>query len=691
MPAESLRIYNLFPLLVGPVARWRAELPRIAALGFNAVFVNPFHYPGFSGSLYAVKDYYLLNPLFRGDAPEPDDALLAGFAGDCRRHRVIAMMDLVVNHTARDSELVTRHPHWFAREPGGGVRSPSAIDPADAAKVTVWGDLAEIEYRGDSAEAETVAYFQDVVRHYAGLGFRGFRCDAAYKVPARVWQALIGAARATGPDSVFCAETLGARLEEVRRLDGAGFDYLFNSAKWWDFESPWLLEQYDMFRAIAPSIAFTESHDTERLAAELERAGVTDAALIEARYRQAYAFAACFSAGLMMPMGYEFGWGRRLDVARTRPIPAEPKRFDLSPYIAAVNAMKRDTPALNEEGPQQRLTPPSDPVAVLARRTQAGDEWAFTLVNTDDEVAQEIELDALLAAVDGQGLVLDDATPGSTERGVDLRLVVDPAEVRVLRGRGAVRPALPVASERTRPAGGMRPDWSPTARILIEEVYPELDGGRFPVKRTVGDTFAVWADILRDGHDVLRAALLYRPERASDRCSRIRATATPSRPGRTISLPGAPTRSRSGMRSKRSPSSSSKAARWWQRRRSGRPGPTARCSSASCASSTAAIPLPAPSSCCRGSSTRRWRAGPTAATRRATVMSWRWWSTARVPASAPGTRCSCAARAACPGRPAPSTTASPACRRSRRWASTSSTCRPSTRSGASTARAATTA
>ena len=64
MPAESLRIYNLFPLLAGPIARWRAELPRIAALGFNAVFVNPFHYPGFSGSLYAVKDYYLLNPYY---------------------------------------------------------------------------------------------------------------------------------------------------------------------------------------------------------------------------------------------------------------------------------------------------------------------------------------------------------------------------------------------------------------------------------------------------------------------------------------------------------------------------------------------------------------------------------------------------------------------------------------------------
>ena len=42
-------------------------------------------------------------------------------------------------------------------------------------------------------------------------------------------------------------------------LDEAGCDYLFNSLKWWDFESPWLLEQYEKFRHIAPSIAFPES------------------------------------------------------------------------------------------------------------------------------------------------------------------------------------------------------------------------------------------------------------------------------------------------------------------------------------------------------------------------------------------------------------------------------------------------
>jgi starch synthase (maltosyl-transferring) len=513
MPAEGLRIYNLFPSLAGTIAEWEAELPRIAAMAFNCVFVNPFHYPGFSGSLYAVKDHYRLNPLFAGGASETAEQLLAGFTAACRRHGLMAMMDLVVNHTARDSELAARHPQWFAREPGGGVRSPSAIDPADATNVTVWDDLAEIDYGGGSAEAEVIAYFQGVIRHHIALGFRGFRCDAAYKVPARVWRALIGAARATAADCVFCAETLGARLEEVARLQGAGFDYLFNSAKWWDFESPWLLEQYDLFRRIAPSIAFPESHDTERLAAELAGSGVVDAQAIAARHRQAYAFAACFATGVMMPMGYEFGWSRRLDVVKTRRLPMEPRRFDISADIAGINAMKRRTPALNGEGPQSRLTTPDDPVVALARQSEDGGEWAFSLVNTDDATAQEIDVDGLLAAANGHALMLEEVTPGVEQSGgVDLHLVLEPLAVRVLRGRRPAPSRLPVAEKPRR----RHPDWSSVARILIEEVYPELDGGRFPMKRVVGDSLELWADILRDGHDVLRAVVLYRAEEAGE-------------------------------------------------------------------------------------------------------------------------------------------------------------------------------
>jgi starch synthase (maltosyl-transferring) len=47
-------------------------------------------------------------------------------------------------------------------------------------------------------------------------------------------------------------------------------------------------------------------------------------------------------------------------------------------------------------------------------------------------------------------------------------------------------------------------------RLVIEHVTPALDGGRYPIKRIVGDTCDVEVDILRDGHDVLAGRIAFR-------------------------------------------------------------------------------------------------------------------------------------------------------------------------------------
>jgi starch synthase (maltosyl-transferring) len=47
-------------------------------------------------------------------------------------------------------------------------------------------------------------------------------------------------------------------------------------------------------------------------------------------------------------------------------------------------------------------------------------------------------------------------------------------------------------------------------RVVIEGVKPEIDGGRHPVKRVVGDRFTVEVDLLVDGHDHVAGRLLYR-------------------------------------------------------------------------------------------------------------------------------------------------------------------------------------
>jgi starch synthase (maltosyl-transferring) len=54
------------------------------------------------------------------------------------------------------------------------------------------------------------------------------------------------------------------------------------------------------------------------------------------------------------------------------------------------------------------------------------------------------------------------------------------------------------------------------AAFLIEDIYPSVDGGRFAVKRIVGETVEVWADIFRNGHDITAAALLWKRAGASE-------------------------------------------------------------------------------------------------------------------------------------------------------------------------------
>ena len=53
-------------------------------------------------------------------------------------------------------------------------------------------------------------------------------------------------------------------------------------------------------------------------------------------------------------------------------------------------------------------------------------------------------------------------------------------------------------------------------RVVIENVQPQVDCGRFPIKRTIGDRVTVTADIFADGHDILHAILRYRPESQTD-------------------------------------------------------------------------------------------------------------------------------------------------------------------------------
>ena len=499
--AEGPRIYNLFPLLVGRVSAWTAELPRIAELGFDWVYLNPFHQTGGSRSLYAVADPDRLDERFRDRDGTSDDEQIRRFCAAASALGLGVMTDLVINHTAMDGPLASQRPDLFLRDAEGRIESPYAVDPDDPSIRTVWGDLAELDYHSETSRKELTALWSGYINRLQDLGVGGFRCDAAYKVPADVWRDLIGSAKALEPDCLFAAETLGCTFEEAQSTAGAGFDYLFNSFAWWDLKASWALEQYERLRVIAPSIAFPENHDMARLAADRDG----DAEAIARHLKARYALAAFYSAGVLMPIGYEWGYRTALHVVETTPETRESGTgIDISSYVTAINALRAELSAANVEGAQARISSPDAAYAALLRFDTghgASARSATLVLYNPTDASVPVEPGALLARTGGMLGDFIDRTPEAEpiEFRPGIALALQPGEVRILAAERATAKATP---EPSTPTG--------EGRVVIEAVMPELDGGRSPVKRVVGESVHVTADIFSDGHEIIDVEILSR-------------------------------------------------------------------------------------------------------------------------------------------------------------------------------------
>lgn len=416
-------IYNLFPRYFRTIDDWNGEVTKIAEMGFNAIFINPFFETGFSGSLYAVKNYYRLNSLFLKDGQDPSDfSPIDRFNATCRKLGITLIIDLVINHTAKDSVLTQEHPEWYKWNENGELVSPFAIDPADDSNVTVWGDLASIDNESSPKREQLWDYWDSLIAFFQERGINGFRCDAAYQVSVELWKRLITAAKKRDSAATFYAETLGCRLEQIEALAPSGFDYLFNSSKWWNFDHSWAIDQHSTNKHIAPSISFPETHDTERLASCSPKT--------ESVQRSRYAFAALFSEGILMTMGYEFGAVTRMDVVRGSPEDVDHPQWDLTEWIRSVNRLKLNIPVLSEEGTWRPLNPYSQQYLFLEKSSSQGHRPVYVCVNKSPVAETEVEewaLPELIRANCSHAISL--LTDELRAEPIPLAFTLDPADV----------------------------------------------------------------------------------------------------------------------------------------------------------------------------------------------------------------------------------------------------------------------
>jgi starch synthase (maltosyl-transferring) len=310
----------------------------------------------------------------------------------------------------------------------------------------------------------TVDWWDRSLAAFQAAGISGFRCLSSTAVSAGIWNRLIDAAHARDEACKFMAWTLGAAPEAVAGLNNAGFDYAFSSSCWWDFKSGWLNADAGRIAGIAPAIALTHP---------LGSAFGGNAA---AR-RRALHFAAAYSAGWLMPMGLETG------------------DADLAEEIAACNKLRKLNEILRADLTAQVISSAGADIALL-RRGEPGKKAIILAVNSSTEKNAALEMKLLAEKLRDA----DVTRLGKTE--------ILPSTLEFSPGGVEMFEALPrraVKLARSPAADGNAP------RIGIEAMTPKVDNGEFPVRRIVGETVTVAADIITDGHDKLAAELLWRP------------------------------------------------------------------------------------------------------------------------------------------------------------------------------------
>ncbi len=518
------KIYHMHPLVAGPLADWPRHIARCRAMGFDTIASAPLFRPGARGDIFLTADHEALHPALQAEAPA--DVAIARLADACAAQGLRLILDLVADRVAVDSVLCTREPSWF--HPAG-----DGAEPPDPRRKPREQDAAEARFDGTGGLA---GWWAERLTRLVKAGVAGFRCLNPDHVPPPIWSHLIREVRASR-ECLFIAWTPGAPRDAIAALAGIGFDFVASSLAWWDARASWFLDEYQMLRRVAPSIASPEPSFTDRLAPLLDPQADPIAG-----YRRALHLAAATASGLFVPMGFEYATRRSFDPAGAAPQDFEnarqEARTDLSDEIREATHLLDRIDSLGVNGGEMRaLTGPDNRLTALLRADAADmrDAGRAILVLANPALTRAAPLDLPLSPLPASAGAMFRG-PQSLNGPIDLRSPLTPGDVRVFCYDRA--PAITDVSPGViaTPAEAAR-----APRVAIEAIAPAVDDGRFPVKRLAGDTVTISADIFADGHDMLAAELLWRAadetawQRSPMRLTvndRWQASFTPARMGR---------------------------------------------------------------------------------------------------------------------------------------------------------------
>lgn len=231
--------YEIFPRSVGGFAGLVKQLPRLADLGFNVIYLPPVHPIGYSGrkgknnSLVAtssdVGSPWAIGSKEGGhDAVHPDLGSVADFESLVASARSLNMeiaLDLALQ-CSPDHPWLADHPEWFTVRDDGSIAT--AENPPKR-----YEDIVPINFYPTS-DTDRVALWEEierVVQVWIDRDVRIFRVDNPHTKPLEFWHWLITRVHSRHPDVVFLAEAF-TRPKIMYKLAEIGFTQSYTYFTW---------------------------------------------------------------------------------------------------------------------------------------------------------------------------------------------------------------------------------------------------------------------------------------------------------------------------------------------------------------------------------------------------------------------------------------------------------------------------
>jgi starch synthase (maltosyl-transferring) len=386
--------YELFPRSWGGFAGVTEQIPRIAELGFDVLYLPPIHpigeknRKGRNNSVTAGKNdpgspWAIGHHLHGGhDALHPELGSWDDFdrmVATAREHDMDVALDFAIQCSA-DHPWLTEHPEWFNHRPDGTLKY--AENPPKK-----YQDIYNVNWNSEDWRGLWDALLE-IVQGWVKRGVRVFRVDNPHTKPFGFWEWLIEEVRREHPDVLFLAEAF-TRRRVMQHLAKLGFNQSYTYFTWKN--ARWELREYLEELALGPEADYFRpnffANTPDILTAYLVEGGPSAfyirlllAGLLSPTYG-IYSGFEHYENVPVVPGSEEYMDSEKYEIKQ--------RALDgpMLPFIARLNAIRRECPALQRLENLRFLDTENDALLAFCKRWK--DETIIAIVNTDPHHSQE--------------------------------------------------------------------------------------------------------------------------------------------------------------------------------------------------------------------------------------------------------------------------------------------------------------